>query len=561
MRKYFSVYLLLIIGIATISIAFRLSTNNLYIVSENTNQMLPVNTRTILLVPLDSRPPCTQFIQQLASLAGIIVKLPPAAMLDNYIQSADKLAVREWLIKESISADTAIISADMLIHGGLLASRTTTGYEEDAKNVLALLEEIHAKNPRLKLYIFSIIPRLLIADTDENKIYQQNMIKYSVQKDLISTFENPLDILKLEKTGSAIPPNVIDRYLNLYQKNVELNFSLIDMVRQGIISGLVIGQDDGQPFGLPNMVKTKIEHYVQSSNLSDRVFVTRGTDEVALSLLGHIIASENKKTPAYYIRYSHPDAPSMIMPYMPHSVATTVKEKLQIVNGVSVSSPDQADFVLYVHVGTDKLTANDYAKATAEVKTFSDQGYPVALVDLSEHYYESETLLPKLLSRGIDVTRLTAYAGWNTTSNTLGTIFAQTAILASIPGDTQPAPQAIAIYHANMNFLLSRIFDDWYFQKNIQPDLNAHLIKQKINPYHLNSAHDAVNMSIQNALSRHANYFFSRYLKSSANTIATADGPVTIAITDFHISASLPWDRTFEIKVEPNIRLGIVPNK
>lgn len=561
MHKHFKVYLLLILVIAAISTAFRLSTNNLYVVTENANQLLPAYNRTILLVPLDSRPPCTQFIQQLAAIVGINVKMPPATMLDDYLQPADKLAVREWLMKESTSADTAIISADMLIHGGLLASRTTTGYDEDAKNVLALLEEIHAKNPRLKLYVFSIIPRLLIADTDENKIYQQNMIKYSVQKDLISTFENPLDIRKLEKTGSAIPPNVVDRYLNLYQKNTELNFTLINMVRQGVISGLVIGQDDGQPFGLPNMAKTKIEHYVQTSNLSDRIFVTRGTDEVALSMLGYIITSESKNSPTYYIRYSHPDAPSIIMPYMPHSVATTVKEKLEIVNGVSVSSLTQADYILYVHVGTGKLTANDYAKAAAEVKKFLDQGYPVALVDLSEHYYESETLLPWLLTQGVDITKLAAYAGWNTTSNTLGTIFAQTAILNSIPLNTQPAAQAIAVYHANMNFLLSRIFDDWYFQKNIQPNLNAHLIKQKINPYRLKYAHEAVNTSIQNELSVHANYFSRRYLRSAANTFQTAEGSITVAITDFHVSVSLPWDRTFEIKVEPMLQLGIIPNK
>ena len=48
-----------------------------------TSPPLPVQEQ-LLLVPLDSRPPCTLIAQDLGRLASIDVILPPKELLDNY---------------------------------------------------------------------------------------------------------------------------------------------------------------------------------------------------------------------------------------------------------------------------------------------------------------------------------------------------------------------------------------------------------------------------------------------------------------------------------------------
>ena len=62
------------------------------------------------------------------------------------------------------------------------------------------------------------------------------------------------------------------------------------------------------------------------------------------------------------------------------------------------------------------------------------KGQPTALVDLSKHFDSAETVLPQLIEAGFPVNRLLAYAGWNTTSNALGTaIGSAVALLDLLP--------------------------------------------------------------------------------------------------------------------------------
>ena len=50
---------------------------------------LPQTVRRVLLVPLDSRPPCGRFVQDAARIAGVEVVLPPAELLDEYFRPGD----------------------------------------------------------------------------------------------------------------------------------------------------------------------------------------------------------------------------------------------------------------------------------------------------------------------------------------------------------------------------------------------------------------------------------------------------------------------------------------
>ena len=134
------------------------------------------SNRKVLLVPLDSRPPCTSFVADIGRIAGVEIMLPPSPLMDNYQQPADQYKLRQWLSDNFRQADAVIVATDMLIHGGLLASRHARGSDQDIADTLTLLRHIHSAAPEKPMYVVSIIPRLLLADSNEGMAWQKPLM-------------------------------------------------------------------------------------------------------------------------------------------------------------------------------------------------------------------------------------------------------------------------------------------------------------------------------------------------------------------------------------------------
>ncbi|MPL60357.1 hypothetical protein SDC9_05918 [bioreactor metagenome] len=514
----------------------------------------------VVLLPLDSRPPCTQYLEMLGEISGIQVIMPPTELLDNYKIPANKDRLREWLLVESANADAAIISVDMLTHGSLLASRFSSGSVADSQVVVELLKTIHANNKNLKIYAFNIIPRLLLADSKENSIYQKNVFKYSVLKEQLYTFENPLDMEKLEKLQDQIPEPVLIRYNELYQRNVIVNLALANLVQEGIISTLVIGQDDGHIFGIPNIIKQQIQNHTNLLAKRDNIIITRGTDEVALTLLGKIITDFSHYQPRVFVMYSDADAPRVTMPYMPNTVATTVNEKISLVGAIETFSINNADFVLFVHIGTENNT-HRLPEMADQLKSLIEQGHKVALVDLSENYYGSQTLFPWLAKRNVAATNLIAYAGWNTTSNSIGTAITEAVAFTDGLHRYQGDSEVLRLYQNNLEFLTARFLDDWYFQKNVQVRLNTYLKDRQVDSYNLEDNYNKTNRLTNTIMQSRAQALYRNYFDNHAISVTTSSGNKQLYITRIQLVSYLPWARTFEIYVKPSLSYGLYPGK
>lgn len=514
---------------------------------------------TILVMPLDSRPPCTQFVEELGRIANIRIILPPENVLDHFRNPSDKQALRLWLKNNISQANAAIVSVDMLIHGGLLSSRLSQGTSQDTQETIDLLKEVHAQNPGIAIYAFNIIPRLLIADNSANAIYRKDLLEYSILKNEVAVFENPLDYKKLLDIRKRVPSNVIEEYESLYEQNLDISNKLIELTESGVITNLVIGQDDGHYFGIPNLIKEKLQNLVDHKpSLGNRVIITRGADEIALNLLSRIAANASGQSPHVYVTYSTDAAPAAIMPYMAQSVRTTVSEKIALIKGQEVSSLEEASLILYVHIGSDQSTEQTLTASALEIKDLMARGYPVALVDLSENFYASQSLLPYLIKEAVNINELAAYAGWNTTSNSIGTAVSQGMFATS---GFEPPDQIRQHDQAQIEFLLSRFLDDYYFQKEIQPWINKRVRNMNADPYNLpDSDYQDTNDVIQLFLTTKSKILFQQAIKGHPIHISDPLGSRSYQINSLAVKSSLPWERTFEIKVQPIISLVNLSN-
>lgn len=122
---------------------------------------------------------------------------------------------------------------------------------------------------------------------------------------------------------------------------------------------LVIGQDDAQPFGLPNRNRTHAEAYMRRAGLSSASTTTCGADEIAQMLTARRFCQINNYKPKFYIEYTTGSAPTAIMPYMAVTAEAALLDKIKFTGGMLTQNLNEADVILYVHCGSAKEPANE----------------------------------------------------------------------------------------------------------------------------------------------------------------------------------------------------------
>lgn len=511
----------------------------------------PSTTNTaLLLMPLDSRPPCTALVQKLGALASIDVVLPPKELLDNYNTPADKEKLFAWLSNELPQYPAAFISSDLLVHGSLLASRIPLGAVTDESNFLEFIDREHQAHPQTDLSVFSIIPRLLVSDQlIPDSWYQWHLMRYATLKDIVETFGDPYFTEQLLAIDKRIPDDIKEKYSKLYDNNDEFNKKLVQLTAKDSLT-LVIGQDDAQPFGLPNRNRNHVLAYMQHADLGERALTTAGADEIAIMLLARYYNKLHGYTPQIFVEYSSPKVAAKTMPYMSFSVDASIRDKAAFVGAKLTDNENDADFILFVHCGDDDNLPT--SAMASKLGSLLNSEKHVALIDLTANYTPDELLMPKLLDAKVPLSKLTAFAGWNTLGNSLGTALSQASIFT---GQLKQLPETKlpSLYAQNLNFTVERLLDDYAYQKLMHARLTTLLKLNGYPPTNLGDGKYWAEVFIQGFLQQQKNILF--YKNLGRTPFYQAKGQ-NYFLTDIDINVKLPWARIFEIDLNPVCHFG-----
>lgn len=504
-------------------------------------QQLP--TQSILLLPLDSRPVCSTMVQKLGALAGLNVILPPKACLDNYRTPSDRQKLLQWLQTNQPKYDYSIISADNLLHGGLLSARmnTATPSEEDE-----LLEQLPITRQQA---IFSVIPRLLVSDQLlPDRWYQYQLMRYSQLADMVRITGSFALTQELRRTEAKIPPKVLEKYRSRYQQSDRFNLGLLKLATDD--RRITFGQDDASPIGLPHASAVKLQSSIAAQKLQQQAQLTYGADEIASLLLVRYYLQQSNWQPKVYLHYASPKAEGADMPYMAVCVGAALRNQLKLIGASEVSTPDSADLICYVNCGNDDFRPS--AKQAQELQQMLDQDYKVALIDSSTNFEAEELLLPQLLANNVPINKLAAYAAWNTFSNSSGTALAQGLLFCGRLRQLQTAgadPERLAaLFAANLNFTAERILEDYYYQKLVHPQLRQTLEAFGTNPVELDSEDKtATEQYIQGKLSLQA---YKLLHDNLGRTPFYQQNGQSYYLRDLSVGAKLPWARIFEVELQ-----------
>ncbi|WP_199622419.1 DUF4127 family protein [Paenibacillus alkalitolerans] len=509
----------------------------------------------IIYVPLDERPCNAKYPLQLAAMTDIPLISPPAGMLGRKKRGADTRSLTEWLEQRLHEASIMIVSVDMLIYGGIVPSRLHHLTQEQCFERLHRLREWKRANPALRIYAFNLIMRAPAYDSSEEEpdyyaLYGKSINRWGWLKDKSQyeplTSEEQVEWERIEKT---VPPEVLGDFLQRRSVNARVNQETIRLVAEGVIDCLVIPLDDNAKHGFSPMEQRRLSFEAEDNGVSDRVYIYPGADEVGCTMFARVFCEVNGYVPGIYVRYSSTLGPSIIPKYEDRSLQESVKSHLTAAGAFMDDGSEHADAVLMVHCPPvsqkdvaetsvpyherhrsyySEVNVHEFAKA---IEVYANRGKLVALGDVATCNGGDRSLMGYLARKGL-LRTIGAYAGWNTSGNTLGTVIAHAVIESYYRKSDDKAKSRSESQHKNSRlFYISRLLEDWGYQSVVRKDVASNDLPALGGGY-FDISH--IREQVYGILQQKMERFAREYL------LELAPG---LTLSNIH----LPWDRMFEI--------------
>ncbi|RAJ36825.1 uncharacterized protein DUF4127 [Kitasatospora sp. SolWspMP-SS2h] len=487
----------------------------------------------IALVPLDERPACAELPRLVAAVAGVRLLTPPADAMPVLREPGSPGALADWL--SAVEADAAVVSLETLGHGGLIASRTRPATVASVTAAWAPLHGLAARG--VAVHAVTLITRTPdSADAMEEPAYwdPHGPALHRLSADLHRAADDPAAVAGTLR-AAELPADVRADFLTRRVRNHAVNLAALELVADGTLRTLVVGADDTAEHGLATAELRWLDTWSAWLGLGERVSVRPGADEACTVLLARTLL-ELLGGPAPTVRIEAVDPAGLrrTAAYENVPVATTATRQLRACGAVVLpdSDPDDPDVVLLVHTpdaagdwavappaATDPAPARALAARAAALLA---AGQAVAVADCAQPNGADPQLVRALAEAGI-LERLTAYAGWNTAGNTLGTVAAHTvtAVAARRAGRFDE--------RAHRRLLLHRLVEDRGWMSGERARVRALLGSDPTRHDHVPAGHPVL-AEIAAGLARRR-----------------AELPGFDGLVIDPASVRLPWSRTFEV--------------
>jgi hypothetical protein len=471
----------------------------------------------------------------------------------------------EWMDNLSIPFDASIISVDMLLFGGLVASRRADipfeAVQERFRKMISILKD--KKSVFGKIYLFKTIMRAAPTYTDESlvpvigKLVELSCRMYQSDKDL------SVNVKEIDKLKKEIPGDLLENYLKARRRNHEINKYLLELMEDEISDFLLFGIDDSKTTGLNIREKEELESSIDLKNLGSRVMIAPGTDESALLLLARSLNSITGKSPEFFPIYSNPKGKGIIPIYEDRSFEDIIKLHVRVTGAEIASSREDADILLFAHIPPDNqkeaanqsihLKGNKLLKQMVrEMKDYMDKGKRVALVDAFYANGADTSLMCDLVCK-LNIANLKSFAAWNTAGNSIGTSVAHASVLFSSEQTVRSPEEEEKAAIAHLSLLVERFADDWLYQSEIRQQASAQAILRRVSVFHLDQWSEHFEKLVRDKMSSRVGSFFDKYLRGT--NITGILGRI-FSIEGMEIkSIKLPWDRLFEVDIEAEFNL------
>lgn len=501
--------------------------------------------KKIVIIPLDERPCNYDFNQFLTKDTDYNVVLPSRDILGNKKVPGNTDALIKWLKEESKDAFGVVISVDTLLYGGIVPSRLHHDSEEVLLNRLNEIRHIKGDHKELKIFAFQLIMRSpKYSSSEEEPDYYAD---YGRELHLNGVYEHkttlgiitPEETAHYEKIKKEIPKVFLDDYMTRRDVNSKLNKHFLKLAEDNIIDFGIVPMDDSSPYGYTAIDTLSTLEIVEQKELDFKVFMYPGADEITNVLVTRMILQDLKLRPTFYVKYSSVGDGKLIPLYEDRYLAETLKYHVLTSGGIIIEDLKNADIVLLVNTPPENMReAGSIDKRTIEYDSFRTLIEYVEFAEYSIKVLKKPTLIAdvayanggdkkllKLLKLKELLYEVSGYAGWNTASNTMGTVIPMGIMNFLYPQRTK----------AHLDFLALRYIEDVGYCSIVRKKIGSQL-ELPIHYYQLDGKRgrvvDQIRIELEKFIEENLNY-----------------KDIKPVITDIYS----PWNRMFETGLKVDV--------
>jgi len=506
-------------------------------------------SNSVLFLPLDERYTTRDAFIMLAQSSDYCILTPDKTLLPYWKQDCDINALHKWVESTMPKVKTAIISSEMYLYGGLITSRRSNETLSTITKRLDKLVAYTARYPDINMFVSNVVMRIPAynGDFEEPWFWADsgfNIFSYSFYTDKYSQLGNPDDKQTADYYAALVPENALNEFVWRRQRNHNVTNALLNVVsRNKNMRYLYITLDDNAEYGFNIRESEELKSRVVSMNLTARVPIYPGADEVQMVQLARFASEDRATSIKFALIFRDPSTVNYIPNYEGQAMKSTLIQQLEASGSTVIISTDEgsgsvdaADALLFVnnfseetqleakqqalpgdqndYVMYDKLISAELSKAAPRPMGFCDNRYSngadISFVD----YMISKTKSDSLNN--------VAYAGWNTNGNTIGTVVANTVLLNLFRNGQN-----------NAAFNSLRILEDMHYQANYRQGLVSYVSD-------LNSSCETFS-NLTSDLLFYQQYMFKPLGARYREIVGNYSLPLTLN------SIFYPWNRTFEI--------------
>ena len=496
----------------------------------------------IAVLPLDERPCNYQFNRMLVKGMPYEILSPSFDILGDKKKKGNLAEIRKWMLNVATKVTGMVISVDTLVYGGIVPSRLHHDDVDVLLERLSVITEIKEKYPKMKIYAYNLImrnPKYSSAEEEPDyyehcgrEIHLYGVYEHKAALGIISNEE----MIHFEQLKQTLDKDALKDYLDRRAKNIVVDLAFLELVKNGTIDFGIVPQDDSSPYGLTATDQILVRKGIKNLNIELSCYMYPGADEVTNTLLARMINKDKKVKPKFYVYYASVTGGQQIPLYEDRLLNETIKYQILAAGGTIVSSISESDILLLVNVPSGNMVeANKQDKPMLEYDAFRnlieyvelandaiEANKKVIIADVAYANGGDLNLLKLLRQKGI-MMKVSAYAGWNTSSNTLGTCIPQGMFDYIYPNRKE-----------NLDFLGLRYLEDIGYCSVVRKKVASTL--QLPNHYFLL---DGKKGAVVNQIKKELELFIKNELTGNFNFV----------INDIYS----PWNRMFEIGLDVTV--------